>query len=63
MFEGKTLMSYFEVGHLLSEKHSVTLTEYNSMLPWHIDVKLSLMRRDQEIRQQQMAQNSNPFAV
>lgn len=24
------------------------MTEYNAMLPWHLDVELSLIKRDQE---------------
>lgn len=48
MFEGKSLMSYFEIGHILCEGHNINSTEYNAMLPWHLDVKLALIRRDQD---------------
>lgn len=48
MFEGRSLMEYFELQHLLKEKGNISITEFNAMLPWTLDVELSLMRRDQE---------------
>lgn len=47
MFEGKGLMEYFELMHLIREK-GISITEYNALVPWMLDVELSLMRRDQE---------------
>lgn len=47
MFEGRDLMEYFRLQHLLKDK-GISITEYNAMLPWTLDVEISLMRLDQE---------------
>lgn len=47
MFDGHDLMSYHETLHIMS-KHGVSLSEVTAMLPWHLDVRLQLILRDQE---------------
>ena len=48
MFEGKDLLQYFEIGHALRTRHSLSLTEYNALIPWHLDVMLSQIHNDME---------------
>ena len=61
MFEGKGMMDYFEIGHQLSEKNNLSLTEYNAMLPWHLSIKVALIARDFEDKKARMAKQQNPF--
>lgn len=46
--EGMDLLSYFETQHILLKSGSMSMTEYNALIPWQLDVILSLMKRDQE---------------
>lgn len=50
MFEGRSLIHYFEFQHLLRETGKMSITEFNAMLPWTFDVEFALMKRDQEER-------------
>lgn len=54
----KQLLDYFELGKILREEHDVSMSEYNMMLPWHLDVELSLIRRDQEEKKQKLQHNA-----
>lgn len=47
MFDGHNMMSYHETMHIMS-KNGLSLTEYNAMLPWHLDVKIQFILKDQE---------------
>lgn len=47
MFDGRDLLSYHETLHIMT-KHGLSITEVNSMLPWHLDVKIQLILRDQQ---------------
>lgn len=61
MFEGKSLLTYFELGQELRLRHNISETEYNASLPWHVDVKWSLIMRDIEEKKARM-RNQNPFS-
>ncbi len=50
-------MDYFELQHLLKESGKMSITEYNAMLPWTLDVEFALMRRAQEDRRQASKQH------
>ena len=47
IFEGYDLLTYFEIQHILMESGKISMTEYNAMLPWHLDIELSLIKKDQ----------------
>ena len=51
MFE-LDLMDYFEIGHIFKRDCNIPLTEYNAMLPWHREVHIALVKRDQIAEQQ-----------
>jgi len=46
-------MEYFELQHLLKKSGNISITEFNAMLPWTLDVELQLMRKDQEAKRNQ----------
>ncbi len=49
MFEGKSLLEYFRLQHLLTGKNGrMSITEYNALLPWMLDVEVSMIQQDQE---------------
>lgn len=60
MFD-KSLLDFFELSHILRRDHNISLTEYNQMLPWHLDVYLSLIRRDQEEAKEKYKKGSQSF--
>lgn len=47
MFE-LDLLEYFEIGHIMKRDCNISLTEYNAMLPWHREVYIQLIKRDQQ---------------
>lgn len=50
MLDGKTLESYFRLSHELRERHNISLTEYNSMIPWHLGVYVDLIYEEMQER-------------
>lgn len=48
--DGKSLETYFRLGHELRERHNTSWTEYNQMIPWHLDVMVSLIHEELEMK-------------
>lgn len=42
-----SLLDYFEIGHIFKRDNNISLSEYNAMLPWHREVYISFIKRDQ----------------
>ncbi|BAU40015.1 hypothetical protein [Ralstonia phage RSP15] len=53
MLDGKTLESYFRLAHELRERHNISLTEYNAMVPWHLGVYVDLIYEELEAKKNQ----------
>lgn len=46
MFEGQTVLNLLELSHILMKDHKISLTEFYNMLPWMLEVKLSMITND-----------------
>ena len=62
MFEGRSLVSYYEIAHILKKDYNISFTEYNMMLPYGLEAELMLIRRDlQEEKEHKQRQLSQGF--
>ena len=58
MFEMEWI-DYFELSNTLRTHSNMSLTEFNALAPWHLEIYLALIRREQEERKKELS-NNNP---
>ena len=55
------VLGHYELAHAFG-KLGVSLAEYNAMLPWQVDLRVSQLERDaQEAKERQRKRNDNTW--